>query len=74
MAGGEAGVLAICVVHGGVSGAIVAHLCGLDEERHAQIYTGNCGITAVEAGESGAVITGLNDQCHLRDAEVDAPL
>lgn len=70
----HASELAICVVHGGVIGAIVAHLCGLDEQRYAQIYTGNCGITAVEAGDGGAVITGFNDQCHLRDAEVDAPL
>lgn len=57
--------VAICVVHGGVLGAVVAHLCGLLPHEHAQLYTGNCGIATFEQGAGGTVILGLNDQCHL---------
>lgn len=57
--------LAICVVHGGVLGAVVAHLCGLPPHEHAQLYTGNCGIATLVQADGRPVILGLNDQCHL---------
>ena len=59
---------AICVVHGGVLGAAVAWLSGLADEEYAQIYTANCGITALALTEDGRpAIRSLNEVCHLRD-------
>ena len=58
---------AICVVHGGVLGAVVARLCGLADERYAQIYTANCGITTIAADQDGRpTLHVLNEVCHLR--------
>ncbi len=58
---------AICVVHGGVLGAVVAWLCGLADDRYAQIYTANCGITTIAANEDGRpALLVLNEVCHLR--------
>lgn len=64
--------LAICVAHGGVIGAAVAHVCGLAPRSYAQIYTANCSVTRFERDERGPVITALNEQCHLR--VLDEPL
>jgi broad specificity phosphatase PhoE len=66
--------LAVCVVHGGVLGATVAHLCRLALGEHAQIYSGNCSITAIEVQYERPVITALNHQCHLRAGQIEAPL
>ncbi len=57
--------VAICVVHGGVMGAVVASLCGLPPHEHAQLYTGNCGIATFVQAEGRTVILALNDQSHL---------
>ncbi len=59
--------MAIAVIHGGVIGALVASLCGLQVHEHVQLYTGNCGIMVVGRERTGdSVILGLNDQCHLK--------
>ncbi len=59
--------VAICVVHGGVLGAVVATLCGLADREYAQIYTANCGVTTISSGADGrASIEVLNEVCHLR--------
>lgn len=61
--------LAIAVIHGGVFGALVASLCGLEAHEHAQLYTGNCGIMVVTRERSGdPVIVALNDMCHLKES------
>ncbi len=65
LAAQHADEVAICVVHGGVLGAVVAHLCGLPPHEHAQLYTGNCGIATLTQADGRPVILGLNDQCHL---------
>jgi broad specificity phosphatase PhoE len=60
--------VAIAVIHGGVFGALVASLCGLEPHEHVQLYTGNCGIMVVTHERNGdPVITTLNDLCHLRE-------
>lgn len=63
---------AICVVHGGVLGAIVAHLSALPPHEHAQIYSANCSIMAIDYERERAVITTLNDCCHLDDLQLPA--
>jgi probable phosphoglycerate mutase len=65
--------MAIAVIHGGVFGAIVASLCGLPPHEHAQLYMGNCGLMVVAYERGAPVIVALNDQCHLREAQVSAP-
>lgn len=60
--------IAIAVIHGGVFGALVASLCGLEPHEHVQLYTGNCGIMVVGHERTGEpVIVGLNDLCHLKE-------
>lgn len=59
---------AIAVIHGGVLGALVASLCGLEAHEFVQLYTGNCSIMVVTAERSGdPVIVALNDLCHLKE-------
>ena len=59
---------AICVVHGGVIGAIVAWICDLSDEQYAQIFTANCGISIIsKTSDSWPSISLLNEVCHLRD-------
>ena len=58
---------AIAVIHGGVLGAFVARMMGLEDREYAQIFASNCGITTVGVGLDGAPgIDVLNDVCHLR--------
>ena len=57
---------ALAVLHGGVLGAAVARICGLDDGEYAQIYTANCGITEVDVAQDGRLtIRRTNDVCHL---------
>ena len=59
--------VAIAVVHGGVVGAVVSRLMGLEDSEYAQIYSTNCGITRLSQGMDGrTAVVGLNDVCHLR--------
>ena len=59
--------IAIAVVHGGVVGALVSRLMGLEDREYAQIYSTNCGITRLSQGMDGrTAVVGLNDVCHLR--------
>lgn len=65
---------AVCVVHGGVIGAVVAMTCDLPGGEHAQIYTGNCGITSVGVVRGQPTLLRVNDCCHLdQDAGVATP-
>ncbi len=59
--------VAIAVIHGGVLGAYVSRLMGLDDSEYAQIYGANCGITTLRQGmDDRTAVVGLNDVCHLR--------
>jgi probable phosphoglycerate mutase len=59
--------VAIAVVHGGVVGAFVARLMGLDDGRYAQIYSANCGLTSLRRGiDDHTAVEVLNEVCHLR--------
>ncbi len=60
--------VAIAVVHGGVVGALVSRLMGLDDSDYAQIYSTNCGITTLRRGmDDRTAIETLNEVCHLRE-------
>lgn len=59
--------VAIAVIHGGVLGAFVSRLMGLEDTAYAQIYGANCGITTLRQGMDGrTAVAGLNEVCHLR--------
>ena len=60
---------AICVIHGGVLGAFVAHLFGLAPDQHPRVHSGNCGVTTIEWEQGQAVLRRLNDCCHLGQGE-----
>lgn len=60
--------VAIAVIHGGVLGAFVSRLMGLDDGEYAQIYGTNCGITTLTQGMDGkTAVAGLNGVHHLRE-------
>jgi broad specificity phosphatase PhoE len=61
--------VAICVLHGGTIGAVVASLCGLPPHEHVALYTGNCGIGVIEQVEGRSRIVMLNDQRHINPEE-----
>jgi broad specificity phosphatase PhoE len=70
LAASHASDIAICVLHAGTIGALVAHLCGLAPHDHAALYTGNCGIGVIEQAATGRLtIAMLNDQRHLAPEE-----
>ncbi len=59
--------IAICVSHGGVIHALVAHVLGLSPADRVRVQIANCSITIVEIERGRAVIASLSDDCHLRE-------
>lgn len=57
--------LAVCVSHGGTIAQLVAHLIGMPEGQLPRLRTGNTAVTVIEGASDQAVITLLNDMCHL---------
>ncbi len=54
------------VSHGGAIATLVAHVLGLKPgDKRAFTLRGNTGLTIVEAGDDGPLLTSLNDTCHL---------
>lgn len=58
--------VAVCVSHAGTIAQLVAHLIGMPDGRLPRLLTGNTAVTVVEGAAGEAVITVLNDLCHLR--------
>jgi broad specificity phosphatase PhoE len=63
------GEIAVVVLHAGVVGAIIEHLCGMAPHDHLALYTGNCGIGVIETAGGAHSIVALNDQRHLPENE-----
>ncbi len=57
--------VAVCVSHAGTIAQLVAHLIGMPEGQLPRLRTGNTAVTVVEGASDEAVITLLNDMCHL---------
>ncbi len=60
---------AIVVSHGGVLGALAAHVLGLAWDEFVPVATVNCAISTFEWDRGVPVLTALNDDCHLRLGE-----
>jgi len=57
--------VAVCVSHAGTIVQLIAHLIGMPEGQLPRLRTGNTAVTVVEGASDRAVITVLNDMCHL---------
>ena len=57
---------AIVVSHGGVLGALAAHVLGLTWREFVPVTGLNCGISTFDWDRGAPVLTALNDDCHLR--------
>lgn len=56
----------LCVTHGGLIGVLLCHLLGIPLTHRGQFRRDNAAITEVRLGAGPAVLTRLNDTCHLR--------
>lgn len=61
--------LAICATHGGVVGMLVAHVLGLSAGERVRMRVSNCSLTVVETERGRAVLTSVNDDCHVREMD-----
>ncbi|SET32591.1 alpha-ribazole phosphatase [Natronincola peptidivorans] len=57
----------VLVAHSGVIRSIIAHLITGDIKHHWNFKIDHCSITVLEIHENFAVLTKLNDSCHLKD-------
>src|SRR5690606_34229913 len=55
--------VAIVVSHGGVLGALVAHVLGLTWSEFVPVAGVNCGISTFDWDRGAPVLNGLNDDC-----------
>ena len=53
------------VSHGGSLGVMLAHLLGMEVKRPTPFWFGNASLSVVEFRSRGAVLSRLNDTCHL---------
>lgn len=57
--------LAVCVTHAGTLAQVIAHLFRMPDGHLPRMRTGNTAVTVVEGRSDEAVVTVLNDSCHL---------
>lgn len=57
--------VAVCVSHAGTLAQVIAHLLGMPVGNLPRLRTGNTAVTVVEGSSEDAVISLLNDMCHL---------